>query len=52
MINKLEKSRTAVTVTPSRTPEEAEAELLITPLSGRRPALPGYKLKETNKQTF
>ena len=50
MINKLEKSRTAVT--PSRTPEEAEAELFITPLSGRRPALPGYKLKETNKQTF
>ena len=48
MINKLEKSRTAVTVTPSRTQhsEEAEAELLITPLSGLRPALPGYKLNK------
>ena len=40
MINKLEKSRTAVTVTRT---EEAEAELLImiTPLSGLRPAVPG-----------
>ena len=38
MINKLEKSRTAVTRT-----EEAEAKHLITPLSGLRPALPGYK---------
>ena len=38
MINKLEKSRTAVTRTVT---EEAEAELLITPLSGLRPAVPG-----------